>query len=109
MSNTGWSNEEIAYGIILRAEGKTYKEISKLINAKFGNNRSWMSIEGKLRKHRNETSKTVYHKWTEEQEDFIRKCRQRQMSWKGVARKMNEQFGINRKCQWRIQSRMRSN
>ena len=106
MSNTSWSNEEIAYAIIAKAEGKTYKEISKLINQKFGNDRSWMSIEGRLRKHRNETSRRVYHKWTTEQEDFIRKCRERKMSWKNVARKMQEQFGINRNAN-AIQSRMR--
>ena len=64
-----------------------------------------MSIEGRLRKHRNETSKRFITSGPQ-QEDFIRKCRERKMSWKNVARKMKEQFGINRNAN-AIQSRMR--
>lgn len=48
-----WSNEEIAFAIVKKNEGRTYKEISKLIERRFGHKRTWQAIETKLRNTRN--------------------------------------------------------
>lgn len=84
-----WTEEQLAFVMIKRAEGKEWKELAKLFNQRFGVNRSWQTIMQKVNNSPNviTTPKKKKKAFTSKELEYMKEVRYK-MTYQEIADKL---------------------